>query len=69
MRLHYTFWLCRFIYLIDFSDVDYRLETGGQGSKTFGRDLGLGPNVEERLHGLHVIRNLRNHQSATGWLI
>ena len=31
--------------------------------------MGLGPHLEERLHGLHVLWRLRGHQDATGQLV
>ena len=41
-----------------------RPETRGQRQATLDRDLGLGSNVEERLHGLPVVRDIGAHQSA-----
>lgn len=46
-----------------------RLETRGQGQATLDRGLGLGSNVEERFHGLSLLRDLGAYQSACQRLV
>lgn len=46
-----------------------RLETRGQGQATFDRGLGLGSNVEERFHGLSLLRDIGAYQSARQRLV